>query len=94
MLGAAYDPRAQDQRKVSDKTATGISIHLESDNTAPGALAGVTREFITEDCARFEVTLGSEDLLLRPIDESSGSLCASFGITHLPPGATISPVEG
>lgn len=62
--------------------------------TALGALADFTREFITQDCTRFKVTPGSEDLLLRPIDESSESLCASCGITNLPPGATSSPVEG
>lgn len=63
-------------------------------DTALGALADFTREFITEDCGRFKVTPGSEDLLLRPIDEASESLCASCGITNLPPGATSSPVEG
>ena len=62
--------------------------------TALGALADFTCEFITEDCTRFKVTPGSEDLLLRPIDESSESLCASCGITNLPPGVTSSPVEG
>jgi hypothetical protein len=62
--------------------------------TALGALAHFTLEFITEDCARFKVTPGSEDLLLRPIDEASESLCASCGITNLPPGATRSQVEG
>ena len=64
-----------------------------ADDTALGALANFMREFITEDCARFQVTPGSEDLLLRPIDEASESLCASCGITNLPPGATSSPVE-
>lgn len=63
-------------------------------DTALGALADFTRECITEDCARFKVTPGSEDLLLRPIDEASESLCASCGITNLPPGATSSPGEG
>lgn len=55
--------------------------------TALGALANFTREFITADCVRFKVTPGSEDLLLRPIDEASESLCASCGITNLPPDA-------
>jgi TorA maturation chaperone TorD len=62
--------------------------------TTLGALANFAREFITEDCARSKVSPGSEDLLLRPIDESSESLCASCGITNLPPGAASSPVEG
>ena len=61
--------------------------------TALGALADFTREFIAADCARFGVTPGSEDLLLRPIDESSETLCASCGITNLPPGATGAPAS-
>jgi nitrate reductase assembly molybdenum cofactor insertion protein NarJ len=65
---------------------------MAGDN-ALGALANFTREFINEDCTRFKVPPGSEDLLLRPIDESSESLCASCGITNLPPGAASSPVE-
>jgi TorA maturation chaperone TorD len=60
---------------------------------ALGALAEFTREFISADCARFNVTPGSEDLLLRPIDDSLETLCASCGITSLPPGAITAPVE-
>ena len=60
---------------------------------ALGALAGFTHEFITADCVRFIVTPGSEDLLLRPIDDSLETLCASCGITSLPPGAISAPVE-
>jgi DMSO reductase family type II enzyme chaperone len=56
-------------------------------DTTLSALAGFTREFITVDCAHFKIVPGSEDLLLRPIDEASESLCASCGITSLPPGA-------
>lgn len=63
-------------------------------DTALGALADFTREFITEDCARFQVAPGSEDLLLRPIDAASESLCATCGITNLPPGAMSLPMEG
>lgn len=62
-------------------------------DTALGALANFTREFIAQDCARFGVTPGSEDLLLRPIDDASETLCASCGITNLPPGAIGSPAE-
>jgi hypothetical protein len=62
-------------------------------DTALGALADFTRAFITADCGRFGVTSGSEDLLLRPIDESSETLCGSCGLTNLPPGAINSPVE-
>jgi DMSO reductase family type II enzyme chaperone len=60
---------------------------------ALGALADFTREFISADCVRLNVTPGSEDLLLRPIDDSLETLCASCGITSLPPGAITAPVE-
>ncbi|MBI2947112.1 MAG: molecular chaperone TorD family protein [Verrucomicrobia bacterium] len=52
-----------------------------------GTLAEFTREFIEAECRRFEVVAGSEDLLLRPVDEADESLCASCGIRGLPPGA-------
>jgi DMSO reductase family type II enzyme chaperone len=52
-----------------------------------GALAQFTLDFVIGDCQRFGVTPGSEDLLLRPVDESSESLCAACGLNHLPPGA-------
>lgn len=55
--------------------------------SALGALADFSREFILQECARFGVIPGSEDLLLRPVDETSESLCASCGIKNLPPGA-------
>jgi len=52
------------------------------------ALAGFTRAFIESECARFGVRPGSEDLLLRPVDEAAESMCASCGLGHPPPGAT------
>jgi DMSO reductase family type II enzyme chaperone len=51
------------------------------------ALAEFTRTFVENECARFGVKPGSEDLLLRPVDEAAESMCASCGITQLPPGA-------
>jgi DMSO reductase family type II enzyme chaperone len=59
-----------------------------ADGTPLGLLAQLTAGFIRLECARFNVVPGSEDLLLRPVDEASESLCASCGITALPPGAT------
>jgi hypothetical protein len=50
-------------------------------------LARFTREFVLAECARFGVVAGNEDLLLRPVDETAESLCATCGITALPPGA-------
>jgi DMSO reductase family type II enzyme chaperone len=55
-----------------------------------GALARFTRGFIEDECHRFQIAAGSEDLLLRPVDERSESLCDSCGITSLPPGALSS----
>ena len=51
------------------------------------ALAEFTRDFIAAECARFGLAVGSEDLLLRPVDEASESMCASCGLQNLPPGA-------
>ena len=66
--------------------------------TAPeGALrclAQLTREWIVADCAAFGVAPGSEDLLLRPVDESAETLCASCGLAELPPGAGVPAAAG
>ena len=51
------------------------------------ALAQFTQAFIEAECARFGVNPGSEDLLLRPVDESADRLCDACGIRDLPPGA-------
>jgi hypothetical protein len=56
-----------------------------------GRLANFAREFILLECARLGVTPGSEDLLLRPIDEAAERLCASCGVTSLPPDVSVSP---
>lgn len=54
---------------------------------ALAALAEFTRDFILAECARFGLSPGSEDLLLRPVDEAAENLCASCGLNQLPPGA-------
>ncbi len=51
------------------------------------ALAEFTRAFIETECVRFGVTPGSEDLLLRPVDDAAERMCDSCGLTNLPPGA-------
>lgn len=58
-----------------------------SDNPALGALADFTRSFVESECARFGVNPGSEELLLRPVDEASDRACDSCGLASLPPGA-------
>jgi DMSO reductase family type II enzyme chaperone len=56
-------------------------------DTALGALAEFTRVFIELDCARFGIAPGSEELLLRPVDEAAERQCDSCGLAELPPGA-------
>lgn len=56
-------------------------------DTPLSALADFTREFIEAECRRCGVPPGSEDLLLRPVDENAESLCNSCGVAQLPPGA-------
>ncbi len=53
---------------------------------ALAALAEFMRDFIVAECAHFGLPPGSEDLLLRPVDEASDSLCGSCGLNQLPPG--------
>ena len=58
-----------------------------AEGTALGALARLLGEFIKLESIRFNIPAGSEDLLLRPIDDSMERLCDSCGIHGLPPGA-------
>ncbi len=51
------------------------------------ALAEFTRAFVESECARFGVNPGSEELSLRPVDETADRMCDSCGIANLPPGA-------
>jgi DMSO reductase family type II enzyme chaperone len=55
--------------------------------TPLGALADLTRTFIESECANHGIPAGSEDLLLRPVDEASESVCNSCGVTQRLPGA-------
>ena len=47
---------------------------------ALGRLAALTREFIESECQHFGLASGSEDLLLRPVDQAAESLCTSCGM--------------
>jgi putative dimethyl sulfoxide reductase chaperone len=51
---------------------------MAGDN-ALGALANFTRAWVEVECARYGVSPGSEDLLLRPVDEAVERLCQSCG---------------
>jgi len=58
-----------------------------AEDTVLGVVAKLLGEFIRVECARLNVPAGSEDLLLRPVDDSMERLCESCGIHNLPPGA-------
>jgi DMSO reductase family type II enzyme chaperone len=47
--------------------------------SALGALADFTRAFVEAECARQGIAPGSEDLLLRPVDEAAESVCQGCG---------------
>jgi DMSO reductase family type II enzyme chaperone len=55
------------------------------------ALAQLTRALVEAECARFGFAPGSEDLVLRPVNEAAESLCSSCQLTQLPPGACVEP---
>jgi DMSO reductase family type II enzyme chaperone len=59
--------------------------------TALGALANLTCAFVEAECARYGIAPGSEDLLLRPVNATAESMCASCGVTQLLPGALAQP---
>jgi DMSO reductase family type II enzyme chaperone len=61
-------------------------VRAATDDTL-AALAGFTRDFIAVECARLGLAAGSEDLLLRPVDEAAERLCDSCALAGLPPGA-------
>lgn len=51
------------------------------------AISEFTRTFIEKECQGLGIPVGSQDLLLRVIDEEEESMCGSCGINNLPPGA-------
>lgn len=61
--------------------------------TGLGALACFLGEFVRLECARWNLAPGSEDLLLRPVDDAAERLCDSCGIHGLPPGAATSGLK-
>lgn len=56
-------------------------------DSALGSLANLLQALIEAECERQGIPPGSEDLLLRPVDEAAESLCQSCGLANLPPGA-------
>ena len=62
-------------------------LSAAADNPVLGALARFTRTFVVAECERFGVNPGSEDLLLRPVDEVAERACDLCALAGLPPGA-------
>ena len=58
------------------------------------SLAHFTHAFVLAECARFDLTPGSDDLLLRPADREAESMCDSCGLRQLPPGAASGTTSG
>ena len=67
--------------------AFGRRLRSTIGDCALGSLGDLLRVFIESECARFGVAAGSEDLLLRPVDDDAERLCANCGLHQLPPGA-------
>jgi putative dimethyl sulfoxide reductase chaperone len=44
------------------------------------ALARVTRAFVETEGTRFQLRMGSEDLMLRPVDEAGERMCGTCGV--------------
>ena len=88
-LAVCHDAQKKFLREHLGRWSPGFARRLARAATdgALTALAEFTRDFIVAECARFGLTAGSEDLLVRPVDEAAESLCASCGLQNLPPGA-------
>jgi len=88
-LGQCRDAQKQFLREHLGRWTPAFTRRLAAATREPAlrALADFTRAFIESECARFNVKSGSEDLLLRPVDEAAESMCASCGLGNLTPGA-------
>jgi hypothetical protein len=73
----------------------GFARHLARLSPEPllTALAEFTRAWLQADCRRFGLPPGSDEMLLRPVDEPAESLCASCHLSALPPGAQAPAAE-
>jgi DMSO reductase family type II enzyme chaperone len=89
-LGQCREAQAKFLREHLGRWTPAFSRRLAAATQEPSltVLAAFTRAFVESDCARFKVGSGSEDLLLRPVDEAAERMCDGCGIVNLPPGAT------
>ncbi|MCC6232777.1 MAG: molecular chaperone TorD family protein [Verrucomicrobiales bacterium] len=95
-LGIVRDAQKKFLREHLGRWAPAFArrLHGLAGDSALGALAELLRVFVESECRLFGVPAGSEDLLLRPVDETTESLCDSCGVHARPPGALPpEPVE-
>jgi TorA maturation chaperone TorD len=88
-LAQCRDAQKKFLREHLGRWASAFARRLAAATDEPSlrSLAGFTRGFIEAECAGCGVKPGSEDLLLRPVDEAADRMCDSCGIASLPPGA-------
>jgi TorA maturation chaperone TorD len=88
-LGTLRDAQKKFLREHLGRWSLAFSRRLGrmAEGTVPGAVAKLLGAFIKLECTWLNVPAGSEDLLLRPVDDSMERLCDSCGIHNLPPGA-------
>jgi DMSO reductase family type II enzyme chaperone len=81
-LGQCREAQAKFLREHLGRWTPAFSRRLAAATQEPAltALAAFTRAFVESDCARFKVGSGSEDLLLRPVDEAAERMCDGCGI--------------
>jgi DMSO reductase family type II enzyme chaperone len=73
--------------------AFGRRLRAAAGDGVLAALGNFLRTFVEAECTRLGVRPGSEDLLLRPVDEAAERLCESCGLRDLPPGALAGPAD-
>lgn len=89
LLAQGRDAQKKFLREHLGRWTPAFTRRLESgtNNATLRSLAEFTRTVIESECMRFGVNPGSEELLLRPVDESGDRMCDSCGLNNLPPGA-------
>jgi DMSO reductase family type II enzyme chaperone len=90
-LASCRDMERKFLRKHLGRWTPAFCRRLGSQATHPAlrALAEFTRVFVEAECLRFNVQAGSQDLLLRPVDEAAETMCGSCALSQFPPGAGV-----
>jgi DMSO reductase family type II enzyme chaperone len=88
-LAQGYDAQKKFLREHLGRWTPAFARRLaaETPDLVLRKLADFTRSFIETECRRFGIHPGSEDLLLRPVEDSADRMCDACGIAKLPPGA-------